>query len=138
VVELVRRTQESKTEVQRLADQVVAWFVPIVLVIAAATFLAWGLLGGIWLSGLAAAVAVLVVACPCALGLATPTAILVASGRGAEQGILVKEAHAAESWTGLDRRVGQDWHHRQAKSPRSCGRGVSEERLLATAAAVDN
>ncbi len=96
VVELVRSAQESKTEVQRLADQVVSWFVPVVLGIAAITFLVWGFAAGAWLTGLAATVAVLVVACPCALGLATPTAILVASGRGAEQGILIKEAHALE------------------------------------------
>jgi Cu+-exporting ATPase len=96
VIELVRRAQESKTEIQRLADRVVSWFVPVVLVIALVTLLAWGTLGGAWLGGLSAMIAVLVVACPCALGLATPTAILVASGRGAEMGVLIKEAHALE------------------------------------------
>ncbi len=96
VVELVRHAQESKTEIQRLADRVVAWFVPLVLLIAALTLLAWGLAAGNWPEGVQAMVAVLVVACPCALGLATPTAILVAGGRGAELGILIKEAHALE------------------------------------------
>ena len=96
VVELVRRAQESKTDVQRVADRVVAWFVPAVLLVAAATLLAWGLAGGNWPLGLSAMVAVLVVACPCALGLATPTAILVASGRAAELGVLIKQAHALE------------------------------------------
>src|SRR6185295_12305300 len=85
-----------KTDIQRLADRVVAWFVPLVLAIAAATLFGWGLFAADWLAGLSAMVAVLVVACPCALGLATPTAILVASGRGAESGILIKEAHALE------------------------------------------
>lgn len=97
VIELVRHAQESKTDVGRLADRVVAWFVPGVLLIALTTLLAWGLLGGDWAIGFTCTVAVLVVACPCALGLATPTAILVASGCGAERGILVKEAHALET-----------------------------------------
>ena len=96
VVDLVRRAQESKTDVQRLADRVVAWFVPVVLLVAAATLLTWGLMAGDWPMGVGAMVAVLVVACPCALGLATPTAILVASGRAAEMGVLVKQAHALE------------------------------------------
>ena len=82
-IELVRRAQESKAEVQRLADKVVSWFVPAVLVIGGLTLLAWGVLAGDWTLALTATVAVLVVACPCALGLATPTAVLVGSGRGA-------------------------------------------------------
>jgi Cu+-exporting ATPase len=97
VIQLVRHAQESKTDVGRLADRVVAWFVPGVLLIALATLFAWGLLAGDWATGFTCTVAVLVVACPCALGLATPTAILVASGCGAERGILVKEAHALET-----------------------------------------
>lgn len=95
VVELVRRAQESKPEIQWLADRVVAWFVPVVLIIALFTFVGWGLTGS-WTMGLSCAVAVLVVACPCALGLATPTAVLVGSGRGAEAGILIKDARALE------------------------------------------
>ena len=96
VIELVRHAQESKTNVQRLADRVVAYFVPAVLVIAAITLLVWGLFAASWTTGLSAMVAVLVVACPCALGLATPTAVLVGSGRGAELGILIKDASALE------------------------------------------
>ncbi len=96
VVDLVRRAEESKTDVQRLADRVVGWFVPVVLLVAAVTLLTWGLAAGDWPLGLGAMVAVLVVACPCALGLATPTAILVASGRAAEMGVLIKQAHALE------------------------------------------
>lgn len=97
VIELVRRAQESKADVQRLADKVVSWFVPGVLVVAAITFAAWGLLASDWGFALTSTVAVLVVACPCALGLATPTAVLVGSGRGAEQGILIKDASALET-----------------------------------------
>ncbi len=96
VIQLVRKAQQSKTAVGRLADRVVARFVPAVLAIAAVTLLAWGLLSAEWALGLTCAVAVLVVACPCALGLATPTAVLVGSGRGAEHGILIKDAGALE------------------------------------------
>ncbi len=102
VIELVRHAQESKTEVGRLADRVVAWFVPGVLLIAIVSLLLWGLAAGNWPTALACAVAVLVVACPCALGLATPMAVLVGSGRGAESGILIKEAHALETAGRLD------------------------------------
>jgi Cu+-exporting ATPase len=141
VVELVRRAQESKTEVQRLADQVVSWFVPIVLVIALLTFLVWGVAAGQWTTGLAATVAVLVVACPCALGLATPTAILVASGRGAEQGILIKEAHALEiagrvTTIVLDK-TGTVTLGKPKVTAIVPAAGVSEDELLATAAAVE-
>ena len=141
VVELVRRAQESKTEVQRLADQVVSWFVPIVLAIALATFLVWGIAAGQWLTGLAATVAVLVVACPCALGLATPTAILVASGRGAEQGILIKEAHALEIAGRVNTIVLDKTGTVTLGKPQVTAivpaAGVSEDELLATAAAVE-
>jgi Cu+-exporting ATPase len=97
VIELVRRAQESKTDLGRVADRVVAWFVPAVLAIAAATLLVWGLGAGDWTMAIDATVAVLVVACPCAVGLATPAAVLVGSGRGAEQGILIKDARALET-----------------------------------------
>jgi Cu+-exporting ATPase len=96
-IELVRAAQESKASVQRLADRVVAGFVPVVLAIAAVTFGVWMLASGDWHEALTYPIAVLVVACPCALGLATPTAILVASGRGATHGILIKHAQALEA-----------------------------------------
>lgn len=96
VIELVRRTQESKADVQRMADRVVTYFVPAIISISIVTLLAWGVVAGDWSDGLSSMVSVLVVACPCALGLATPTAVMVGSGRGAEAGILIKEAHALE------------------------------------------
>ena len=89
---MVEEAQGSKAPIQKLVDQVAAIFVPAVILIAAATFLAWGLIDGNWEAAMVAAVAVLVVACPCALGLATPTAIMVGSGMGAERGILIKNA----------------------------------------------
>jgi Cu+-exporting ATPase len=102
VIELVRHAQESKADVHRLADRVVAGFVPVVLLLALLTLLAWGLGAGQWATALSCSVAVLVVACPCALGLATPTAVMVGSGRGAELGILIKDAQALELAGRLD------------------------------------
>ncbi|MCL4241700.1 MAG: heavy metal translocating P-type ATPase [Dehalococcoidia bacterium] len=93
---MVEEAQGSKAPIQKLVDQVAAVFVPVVIVIAIATFVAWGLAAGDWEAGMVAAVAVLVVACPCALGLATPTAIMVGSGMGAERGILIKNAEVLE------------------------------------------
>jgi len=140
MVELVRRAQESKAQVERLADRVVAWFVPGVLLLAAATLTAWGL-AGLWSDGLSAAVAVLVVACPCALGLATPTAVLVASGRGAEHGILIKEAQALETAGRLTTIVLDKTGTVTLGAPRVTellpAAGVSSDELLASAAAAE-
>jgi P-type Cu+ transporter len=96
IVRLVREALGSKAGVQRLADRVAAWFVPIVLAIALLTLLGWGLIGGRWAAGVLNAAAVLIIACPCALGLATPMAVAVATGRGARAGLLVREASAFE------------------------------------------
>ena len=99
---LVEEAQGSKAPVQKLVDQVSAIFVPIVILLALATFLAWGTIGGSWHDGMVAAVALLVVACPCALGLATPTAIMVGTGVGAERGILIRNAEVLEASRKLD------------------------------------
>ena len=96
IIRLVAEAQGSKAPVQRLADRISAIFVPIVCVIALCTFVAWWTLGGVFSAALVNAVAVLVIACPCALGLATPTAIMVATGRGATAGILIKNGEALE------------------------------------------
>jgi len=93
---MVEQAQGSKAPIQKLVDQVAAVFVPIVIALAAAVFLLWGGVGGDWQTGMIAAVAVLVIACPCALGLATPTAIMVGTGIGAERGILIKNAEVLE------------------------------------------
>ena len=97
IVRLVREAQGVKAPVQRLADQVASVFVPIVILIAFATFLAWLLLGGNFEPALIAAVSVLIIACPCALGLATPTAVMVGTGRAARMGILFRGAPALET-----------------------------------------
>ena len=96
IVRLVEQAQGSKAPIQRLADRISGVFVPVVVVIAVLTFIGGWLLTGDFTIGLINAVAVLVIACPCALGLATPTAIMVGTGRGAQTGILVKNAAALE------------------------------------------
>ncbi|HEV8143444.1 MAG TPA: copper-translocating P-type ATPase, partial [Methylomirabilota bacterium] len=98
IIRLVAEAQGSRAPIQRLADRVAAVFVPVVLGIAALTFVGWALLGPSpsLLYGLTNAVAVLVIACPCAMGLATPTAIMVGTGKGAEHGVLIKSAAALE------------------------------------------
>jgi Cu+-exporting ATPase len=97
IIRLVREAQGSKAPIQRLADQVSAVFVPTVIAIAALAFLGWLLIGGAGFTrAMVNAIAVLVVACPCAMGLATPTAIMVGTGRGATMGILFRSAQALE------------------------------------------
>ena len=112
IIRMVEQAQGSKAPIQRMADTISSIFVPIVLVIAALTFIGWTIVGQVsaaatntagmmgasnpWIIAIVAAVAVLVVACPCALGLATPTAIMVGTGKGAEQGILIKGGESLE------------------------------------------
>ncbi|MDP2824087.1 MAG: heavy metal translocating P-type ATPase [Sulfuritalea sp.] len=96
IIRLVEEAQGSKAPVQRLVDKVAAIFVPVVTVIALLTFIAWWALAGDFTQALVNAVAVLVIACPCALGLATPTAIMVGTGQGAKAGVLIRNAVALE------------------------------------------
>ena len=96
IIRLVAEAQGSKAPVQRLADRISSIFVPVVCVIALLTLIGWWIVGGQFDVALINAVAVLVIACPCALGLATPTAIMVGTGQGARAGILVKNAEALE------------------------------------------
>jgi P-type Cu+ transporter len=97
IVDLVRQAQSSRTQVQRLADQVVGWFVPVVIALAISAFVVWFLVSGNALLAMLFLVSVLVIACPCALGLATPTSIMVASGKGAENGLIFRSAEALET-----------------------------------------
>ncbi|HEX5802681.1 MAG TPA: heavy metal translocating P-type ATPase, partial [Azospira sp.] len=96
IIRLVEAAQGAKAPIQKLVDRVAAVFVPAVLLIAAATLVIGGLVGGDWGSSLLNAVAVLVIACPCALGLATPAAVMAGAGAGARHGILIKDAEALE------------------------------------------
>jgi Cu+-exporting ATPase len=96
IVQLVQQAQGSKAPIQRLADQVTGWFVPAVIAIAILTFIIWyNIMGNITLA-LITTVGVLIIACPCALGLATPTSVMVGTGKGAENGILIKGAESLE------------------------------------------
>ena len=99
---LVEAAQSGKAQVQRLADRISAVFVPTVIVIALATLAGWLLTGHSWTAAFTAAVAVLIIACPCALGLATPTALMVGTGRGAQLGILIKGPQVLESTRRVD------------------------------------
>jgi P-type Cu+ transporter len=98
IVQLVSQAQRSRAPIQRLADRVASWFVPAVIAVAVLTFLVWSFLGPEprLAHALVNAVAVLIIACPCALGLATPMAIMVGTGRGARAGVLIKNAEALE------------------------------------------
>lgn len=102
IIKLVEDAQAVKAPIQRLVDRVAAVFVPVVLLISAVTLLAWGWLTGDWQQALLNAVAVQVIACPCALGLATPTSIMAGTGVAARHGILIKDAGALETAHALD------------------------------------
>jgi len=104
IVQMVADAQRSRAPIQRLADQVAGWFVPAVIVVAIAAFAAWAWFGPEprLAFGLVAAVSVLIIACPCALGLATPMSIMVGVGRGAQAGVLIKNAEALERMEKID------------------------------------
>lgn len=97
IIKMVEDAQAVKAPIQRLVDRVSAVFVPVVLAIAGLTLIGWGLANGDWQQALLNAVAVMVIACPCALGLATPTSIMVGTGAAARYGILIKDAEALET-----------------------------------------
>ncbi|MGD2125127.1 MAG: heavy metal translocating P-type ATPase [Desulfobacteraceae bacterium] len=102
IIRMVQEAQGSKAPIQALADRVAAVFVPGVIGIAFLTFILWWILGGQFVPAMIRMVAVLVIACPCALGLATPTAIMAGTGKGAEKGMLFKNSEALEMATKLD------------------------------------
>jgi len=104
IVRMVAAAQRSRAPIQRLADKVSGWFVPTVIAVAVAAFIAWSIWGPEprFTFGLVAAVSVLIIACPCALGLATPMSIMVGVGRGATLGVLIKNAEALERLEAVD------------------------------------
>jgi Cu+-exporting ATPase len=141
IIRLVRDAQGSRAPVQRLVDEISAVFVPVVLLIAVATFLAWWLIGGAPLDqALLFGTAVLVIACPCALGLATPTAIMVGTGVGASHGLLIRNAAILERAAAIDTvafdKTGTLTRGRPAVTE-VVGVGMSDDAVLALAAAVE-
>lgn len=102
IASMLRAAQSGKTGAQRLADRISSFFVPTVLVISLITLIGWVVITGDWGSALSAAVATLIIACPCALGLATPTAILVGTTRGSEMGLLLRDATVLETARHVD------------------------------------
>lgn len=141
MVRLVLEAQGSKADVQRLADRISAYFVPAVLAIALVTLLGWGLLLGEWNKGILCAAAVLIIACPCALGLATPMAVAVATGRGAREGLFVRNASAFERMDRLTTLVFDKTGTLTQGSPSvvdvQAVDGWDRERLLGVAAAAE-
>jgi copper-transporting P-type ATPase V len=141
VVRLVEQAQADKGQLQRLADRISAVFVPAVMAVAALTFTAWALAGDDPVKGLVAAVAVLIIACPCALGLATPTAIMVGTGRAAELGILIKGVEALERTrritTVVVDKTGTLTRGQMALTDVVAADGVDQARLLRLAGAVE-
>ena len=138
---MVADAQNGKASIQRLADRVSGVFVPAVLVIAAVTLAGWLLTGHSAASAFTAAVAVLIIACPCALGLATPTAILVGTGRGAQLGVLIKAPQVLETVSGIDTvvldKTGTVTTGRMSVEAIEADPGENAEEVLGRAAAVE-
>ncbi|MEU3993908.1 heavy metal translocating P-type ATPase [Streptomyces platensis] len=139
---LVEDAQNGKAAVQRLADRVSAVFVPVVLLIAAGTLAGWLLVTGEATASFTAAVAVLIIACPCALGLATPTALMVGTGRGAQLGILIKGPEVLESTRRVDTvlldKTGTVTSGRMRLQEVVAAPGAAEDELLRLAGALEH
>ncbi|EYT78093.1 carbonate dehydratase [Streptomyces sp. Tu 6176] len=142
MAKLVEDAQNGKAQVQRLADRISAVFVPVVLVIAVGTLLTWLLATGDVTASFTAAVAVLIIACPCALGLATPTALMVGTGRGAQLGILIKGPEVLESTRRVDTvvldKTGTVTTGRMTLQEVYAAEGTDEKQLLRLAGALEH
>src|SRR4051794_4327366 len=128
IVRMVADAQRSRAPIQRLADVISAWFVPAVIVTALITFIVWFALGS-FTSALVNAVAVLIIACPCALGLATPMSVMVATGKGATAGILIRNAEALETLARVDTLVVDKTGTLTEGKPRVVATDLSDEHL---------
>ncbi|MEJ2899349.1 heavy metal translocating P-type ATPase [Acinetobacter sp. NS-4] len=144
IVQMVAQAQRSRAPMQRMADQVAGWFVMAVVTIAFLTFFGWGLFGpeqSSWIYALINAVAVLIIACPCALGLATPMSIMVATGQGATHGVLFRDAAAIENLRKIDTliidKTGTLTEGRPAFDRVVAAAGFEESEVLRLAASLD-
>lgn len=143
IVQMVAQAQRSRAPMQRMADVVAGYFVVTVVAIALLTFFGWGLFGPEprWVFGLINAVSVLIIACPCALGLATPMSIMVATGKGATQGVLFRDAAAIENFKKVDTliidKTGTLTEGRPAFDRAIPAPGFTEEFVIRTAASLD-
>lgn len=143
IVQMVAQAQRSKAPMQRMADVVAGYFVMAVVAIAVTTLLVWGFFGPqpTWVYGLINAVAVLIIACPCALGLATPMSIMVATGRGATQGVLFRDAAAIENLRKVDTlaidKTGTLTEGRPAFDQVVAAPGFTNDEVLRLAASLD-
>ncbi|MBA3651566.1 MAG: cadmium-translocating P-type ATPase [Chthoniobacterales bacterium] len=144
IVEMVAQAQRSRAPIQGLADKVAGWFVPTVITVAIITFILWSILGPEprFAYAIVNAVAVLIIACPCALGLATPMSVMVGVGRGAQAGVLIKKAEAIELMekvqTLIVDKTGTLTQGRPAVTEILPNEGISDEELLTLAAAVES
>jgi Cu+-exporting ATPase len=143
IVQMVAQAQRSRAPMQRMADTVAGYFVMAVVAAALLTFFGWGLFGPqpSWVYGLINAVAVLIIACPCALGLATPMSIMVATGRGATHGVLFRDAAAIENLRKIDTlivdKTGTLTEGRPAFERAVAAAGFAEDDVLGLAASLD-
>ncbi|WP_308284373.1 heavy metal translocating P-type ATPase [Pseudonocardia oceani] len=141
MIRLVEQAQSGEASVQRLADRICGWFVPAVVALSVLTFAGWMLLDGSVERAFAAALAVLVIACPCALGLATPTALMVASGRGARLGIFVKGYQALEATRSIDTvvldKTGTVTSGRMSLAELACADGFTRDEVLRAAGSLE-
>ncbi|WP_377271382.1 heavy metal translocating P-type ATPase [Peterkaempfera sp. SMS 1(5)a] len=139
---LVEEAQNGKAAAQRLADRISAVFVPVVIVIALGTLAGWLLFGGTTTQAFTAAVAVLIIACPCALGLATPTALMVGTGRGAQLGILIKGPEVLETTRAVDTvvldKTGTVTSGRMTLTAVHTADGTTEQQALRLAGALEH
>jgi Cu2+-exporting ATPase len=142
IITMVNEASRSKAPIQKIADQVAGYFVPAVLIISLLTLLVWGLIIGNWDLGIVNSIAVLIIACPCALGLATPVSIMVGTGKGAKLGVLIKNAKAIEQMRKVDTvlvdKTGTLTLGKPAFKDSEAFGDFSDDDILSIAAAIDN